>query len=108
MRDGVLGAIPYPLRVIVGLLAYRSAMQTMLGQGTARYSIEEIGALKQEGWSDLNAVLEGIRRRDAESDKVFWVLGGQSPTELDTTLYGFIASALVCNAYVFSQIHSGS
>jgi len=33
-----------------------------------------------------------------KGDGPFWALGGDEPTEVDATLFGFIASSLICEA----------
>lgn len=103
MRSHILSALPYPAQVVVGLLAYRKVSQTLYGQGTGRYSAEEISSFRQEIWENVNALLVASRRKKAEtsaSDEIFWVLGFNGPSEADTVLFGFIAAALVCTAYV--------
>jgi len=103
MRTKVLAALPYPVQVIVGLLAYRKNMATSYGQGSGRYSPEELSSFKRQAWESVNALLVEARRKNTENgegDAVFWVLGGDGPTEADTTFFGFIASNLVCEAYV--------
>jgi len=101
MRPHVLSALPYPIQLVVGLLAYRKVSQTLYGQGTGRFSAEEISSFRQQVWENVDALLVASRRKKTEtgaSDAVFWVLGGNGPSEADTVLFGFIASALVCTA----------
>ncbi|KAL2135336.1 hypothetical protein VTI74DRAFT_8989 [Chaetomium olivicolor] len=100
MRDTVLAAIPYPVRVLVGLLAYRKVMRTLDGQGLLRYAREEAAAMRLEVWESINAMLVESRSKAlaAERDGPFWILGGESPTEADSTVFGFIAASLVCKA----------
>ncbi|KAL4787477.1 hypothetical protein BJX76DRAFT_5449 [Aspergillus varians] len=97
MRDHVLSAIPYPVRVIVGLIIYRSTVQTLHGQGTGRYSGEEIQGFRVEAWEAVNDLLVASKAK-AQGDGPFWVLGGEGPTEADTTVFGFVVSALICDA----------
>ncbi|GAB1315630.1 hypothetical protein MFIFM68171_05840 [Madurella fahalii] len=100
MRDGVLAALPFPVRFIVGNLAHRAAVNTLHGQGTGRYSAEELRWFQREAWGDLDALLAESRARNAAaaSDKPFWLLGRAEPSEADAALYGFITSSLVCSA----------
>ena len=98
MRDHVLGAIPYPLRVVIGLMVYRKNVQALHAQGTGRLSPEEIAASRFEIWESLSQLLLSAKSSKSESDDVFWVLGGKSPTEADTVLFGFIVSAFICTA----------
>ena len=101
MRDGVLAALPYPVRLFVGNLAYRAVVSTLHGQGAGRYSEEEARGLKREVWEGLEAVLGESKRGmvgRGDGGKPFWVLGREEPTEADATVYGFIAAGLVCEA----------
>ncbi len=111
MRDGVLAALPFPVRVLVGNLAYRAVAASLHGQGTGRYSADEVRVLKQEVWEGLAAMLSESRvaatgaavagREDGSCGAPFWILGRADPTEADATVYGFLAASLVCTAYVF-------
>lgn len=100
MRPKVLAALPYPVQVLVGQLTYRKMSATLYGQGTGRFTAEEITKFKNEVWENVNALLmaSSLKRRSGGSGEMFFVLGGDGPTEADTTLFGFIASGLVCAA----------
>lgn len=100
MRPHVLAALPYPVQIVVGLLAYRKMKATLYGQGVMRYTDEEIAAFRLEIWESINVLLvasKSKRRRD--NGAPFWVCGGKEPSEADATLFGFVAAALVCDAY---------
>ncbi|KAL8936879.1 MAG: hypothetical protein Q9216_004704 [Gyalolechia sp. 2 TL-2023] len=97
LRPVILGSLPYPVQVLVGSLAYRKMSATLYGQGTGRFSPEEISKFKTDVWENVNALLASSRQKKG-SDGIFYVLGGNAPTEADTTLFGFIASCLVCDA----------
>ncbi|MCJ1400448.1 hypothetical protein MMC11_003653 [Xylographa trunciseda] len=109
MRPKVLAALPYPVQLVVGLLAYRKITQTLYGQGTMRFSAEEISSFKHQIWENVNALLVESRRKKKKKietgigDAVFWVLGEDQPTEADAVLFGFVASGLVCTAGPESQ-----
>ncbi|KAL8724267.1 MAG: hypothetical protein Q9181_006903 [Wetmoreana brouardii] len=100
MRSGVFAALPYPVQILVGQLAYRKMSATLYGQGTGRFTPEEITQFKTEVWENVNALLTASsrKRRSGWPDGLFFVLGGSGPTEADTTLFGFIAEGLVCAA----------
>lgn len=101
MRSGILSTLPYPLQILVGFLIHRKSSQTLYGQGTARYTAEERTAFKKQIWGNVNALLATSRSKQAnfdQDDSVFWVLGGDEPSEADATLFGFITGALVCAA----------
>ncbi|KAL9010184.1 MAG: hypothetical protein Q9173_004856 [Seirophora scorigena] len=100
MRPAVLAALPYPAQVLVGQLAYRKMSATLYGQGTSRFTPEEITKFKTEIWANVDALLTASRQgKETKKEKsMFFVLGGATPTEADTTLFGFIASGLVCAA----------
>lgn len=101
MRDHSMGVIPYPIRIVIGILAYRKIMATMHGQGTGRFTGPEIARFREDIWKDISSLLvESKKKSAAVKDKstCFWVLGGKEPTEVDATLYGFITGCLVCHA----------
>lgn len=113
MRDHVLSSIPWPVRVVVGQLIYRNARATLYGQGTLRFTKEEVQASKKEIWQAISDALVSARSRSdlmtAEHKGAsnpnfanpFWILGGSEPTEADGTLFGFIVSVFLSTAYVF-------
>ncbi|KAK0622366.1 hypothetical protein B0T14DRAFT_535642 [Immersiella caudata] len=105
MREGALAALPYVARLIVGPLAYRGVTRTLHGQGTGRFTDEEVREFKREIWESFNDLLVEARgnkvslaARNEDPNTPFWVLGRAEPTEVDATLYGFIAAGLVCEA----------
>ncbi|KAL1594331.1 hypothetical protein SLS60_010090 [Paraconiothyrium brasiliense] len=97
MRDHALWSIPYPMRVLIGLLAYRANVNRLYGQGAGRFSDAETRALIEDVWSGVSRLLEDSRRKAGDGE-CFWVLGGQEPTEADATVFGFVVSNLVCDA----------
>ncbi|KAE8387302.1 hypothetical protein BDV23DRAFT_186454 [Aspergillus alliaceus] len=100
MRDVVLGSLPWPVRVVVGLMIYRKVTRNLLGQGTMLFSTEEINSFNREIWESVDAVLVEARSRyvDRAREGPFWVWGGDEPTEADAVLFGFIVSGLVSYA----------
>ena len=101
MRPAALWQVPYPLQIVVGLLAYRGVAQALYGQGTMRFSTEEISSFRKKIWENLNELLIASRSKKKENSTgsaIFWVMGGDAPSEADTSLFGFIVSALVCAA----------
>ncbi|KJZ77232.1 hypothetical protein HIM_03553 [Hirsutella minnesotensis 3608] len=62
MRAHVLAAVPWPLQVLVGWLAYRGVESGLHGQGTGRLEHEEVQTLKLEVWESINALLVEARR----------------------------------------------
>ncbi|KEF63832.1 uncharacterized protein A1O9_01810 [Exophiala aquamarina CBS 119918] len=93
-REIALWNKPLPIRVLVGMLIYRSITATLHGQGTGRFTSDEIGLFRADIWQQIDLLLKSRRQR-LTSDQPFWVLGNEEPTEADATLYGFIVSALV-------------
>lgn len=95
-----MAAIPYPVRVLVGLLTYRKIMGTLHGQGVLRYTGEEAAAARREVWEGVNAMLVEARSKAlaAGREGPFWVLGGEKATEADPVVFGFVAGSLVCKA----------
>ena len=102
MRSGVFAALSYPAQIVVGLLVHRGMKQTLYGQGTLRYTLEEIASFRQQVWEHVNALVTESRNQctkvSFEDDGPFWLFGGDAPSEADSVLYGFIASVLVCPA----------
>ncbi|OTA99300.1 hypothetical protein M426DRAFT_76471 [Hypoxylon sp. CI-4A] len=97
--DYSLWAILYPMRVVIGLLVHCKISAMLDGQGTGCFTPEEIKASRLEIWEGLNAQLvESRSNSKAGSDEPFWILGGDQPTEADTSLFGFVISALICFA----------
>ncbi len=98
MRETVLAEIPYPIRVVVGILAYRGIMSTIYGQGTGRFNGEEIAAFRDEGWEHIAALVAEARLEATNTTDPFWILGGEQPSDADATVFGFISSSLVASA----------
>ncbi|KAM5356588.1 hypothetical protein ACJ41O_003234 [Fusarium nematophilum] len=99
MRANALAPIPWPLQVLVGLVVYQTVTRTLHGQGTGRFTDEEVAVLREEAWESVGALLAEARRTSRGTrEGPFWVLGGEAPTEADATLFGFVASALTCEA----------
>ncbi|KAH9907238.1 hypothetical protein F4778DRAFT_721137 [Xylariomycetidae sp. FL2044] len=106
MRDHALWSVPYPMRVIVGLIISRNMTATLYGQGTGRLTPEEISTLRAEIWHTINGMLLASRSKSQPADvnrEPFWALGGDEPTEADACLFGFIVSVLLCTAGPDSQ-----
>lgn len=109
MRDYALSPIPWPMRVLVGQLVYRKHNAMLYGQGTLRLTDEEIRASKCEIWDSINGVLAAVRSSQTAGStgtsspkaRPFWFLGGDEPTEVDTVIFGFIVSVLLCTASGF-------
>lgn len=95
-----MASIPYPIQLLVGLLAYNKITATLNGQGTGLLTSEEVDNFQREAWETINTQLSEVRLRAAErnGNAPFWILGGDQPTEADATLMGFIVSTLVCDA----------
>lgn len=95
MKDTMLASVPWPLRELVGWLVARKMTATLEGQGTGRFSGDEVAFFKAQVWEAVNALLEASR---TDSREPYWVLGGSEPSEADATLYGFIVGGLICDA----------
>jgi hypothetical protein len=107
MRDHVFQALPYPVRIVVGMLVYRSTITTLHGQGTGRYTAEEIAYFRKTIWDGINDLLVESKSKAksaiTDSRVPFWVFAGEKPTEADATLFGFIVSVLTSTAGPDSQ-----
>lgn len=104
MRDeGPLATIPYPIRVLIGIIVYRKNSQALSGQGAGRHSEDELDLLRSEAWDAINGLVSAkrpkARRNILNNSSPFWALGGEHPTELDAALFGFLAAVLTCPAY---------
>ncbi|GES58585.1 glutathione S-transferase [Aspergillus terreus] len=97
MRDHVLSSLPYPVRVVVGLLIYRNMAPVLHGQGTGRHTRDESIAFRREIWESINDLLVASRAARTD-DEPFWILAGSEPTEADCTVFGFIVSVMLCTA----------
>ncbi|TVY47840.1 Failed axon connections-like protein [Lachnellula cervina] len=98
MRANIFGFMPYPLQVLVGYLAYRSMSAALYGQGTSRFSGEEISAFRKRIWESFNALLVVSKKKLLVHDdraSPFWLLGGTEPSEVDAVLFAFVCSTLV-------------
>ena len=77
-------------------------MRTFQGQGTGRFSAEELRKSRRQIWEGMEGLLVEAKRKarqaGAGDGEVFWALGGKEPTEVDTVLYGFIVAVLICTA----------
>ncbi|KAK0639625.1 putative glutathione S-transferase [Cercophora newfieldiana] len=102
MREGALFALPYPVRLLVGPLTYRAVSRTLHGQGTGRFTDDEVRRFKTEIWESINDLLVEVTN-NADPDAPFWLLGRADPTEADATVFGFLAAGLVCEAALESQ-----
>lgn len=98
MRDHSLGSIPYPVRVVVGILAHRKHSAMLHGQGTLRFTNEELTGFKHDIWGTIAGLLQTSKAEAKEADEPFWALGGDQPTEADATLFGFVISVLISTA----------
>jgi hypothetical protein len=102
MRDHVMQSIPYPVRIVVGILAYRKHSALLHGQGTLRFTDEEVTEFKREIWGTIAELLQVSKTeataRGRAGDDPFWALAGDQPTEADATLFGFLISVLLCTA----------
>lgn len=80
-RDVVLGAIPLPLRRVIGPVARHGVWRQLRGHGIGRHTRDEIYAI---GRGDVAAVA------DVLGDKPF--LLGESVSAIDAVAYGFLAN----------------
>jgi hypothetical protein len=100
MRSYVLSALSYPMQVVIGYFIYNNTVKNLNGQGTGRFTDEEINEFRQEIWKNVNELLEVSKSKLSSGNKTspFWLLGEDSPSEVDMTLFGFVVSVLICIA----------
>lgn len=75
--------LPAPLRALLPMIVRRKMRRDLIGQGMGRHSPAEISA---RACADLDAALSML------GERLFF--GGDTPTALDATLYGFLANVL--------------
>lgn len=98
MRSKILGALPWPVQVLVGNIVYRKVTRNLQGQGTMTFTEQELNASRQEIWECVNGLVAAAHAQHAGRNGLFWVWGGEGPTEADAVLFGFIVAGLVCDA----------
>lgn len=98
MRKAILGRLPWLMQVIVGNIVYRKQIRTLHGQGTLRFTADEISAFQAEIWAKLNGLLEAALAQQRGREGPFWVWATDGPADADAVLFGFIVSALICDA----------
>ncbi|KAL2863717.1 uncharacterized protein BJX67DRAFT_384411 [Aspergillus lucknowensis] len=70
----------------------------MYGQGSGRYTDEEIQSLRVEVWEAVNDLLPASKAKAKSAGDVgegrepFWILGGQHPTEADSIILALVES----------------
>lgn len=97
MRDWVLWSVPYPVRIVVGLIVWRTVQANLAGQGTGRYNADEVRTFRQEVWDSMEILLVESKKKSRDAG-LFWVLGGDKPTEADMSLFGSIVAIIACPA----------
>jgi len=80
-RDVVLGALPVPVRRVIGPVARRGVRGQLRGHGIGLHARDEIYAI---GRGDIAAVADFL------GDKPF--LMGETPSGIDAVAYGFLAN----------------
>ncbi|KAH6611943.1 hypothetical protein C7974DRAFT_418852 [Boeremia exigua] len=103
MRDHAMSKLPYPAKVLAGNLAYRGIIQRLYEQGTGRFSDADITAFTEEVWQAINGLLEASSEKSQEKAECFWVLGGEQPSEADTSVFGFVVANLVSDSAPWSR-----
>jgi hypothetical protein len=100
MRPHILEELSWPMQVIAGHFIYKKTVQTLHGQGTGRFTDEEIATFRLEIWENINKLLELSKKKlqTKSRDEIFWLLGGSHPSEADMILFGMIVSVLICAA----------
>lgn len=83
-----LASIPWPLRNVVGTLAWYNIRSALYGHGVGRHTVEEVSEMVTEAINNLEIKLAGTRIGDETSD--MWFFPKRGPTELDASLYGIL------------------
>ncbi|KAJ5688993.1 hypothetical protein N7462_003385 [Penicillium macrosclerotiorum] len=98
MQSKIFGSLPWPIRTILGNIVYNKTTKAMEGQGTLKFSAEEILGFRHDIWQAMNNYVVAIMAKQNDRDGPVWLLGGDQPTEGDAVLFSFIASNLVSKA----------
>ncbi|MFB8787139.1 hypothetical protein, partial [Pasteurella multocida] len=72
----------------------RRIVQRLYEQGTGRFSVAEICDFTREIWQAVNGLLDVNLEALQGKDECFWILGGQGPSEADTSVFGFVVANL--------------
>ncbi|KAJ5665002.1 uncharacterized protein N7477_007450 [Penicillium maclennaniae] len=98
MRFKILGSLPWPVQVVVGNIIYLKYTCTLSGMGILKFSANEIAGFCREIWETTSEQLMAVRAQRQDQEGPFWLWGGDTPTEADTVLFGFVVSNLVSAA----------
>jgi glutathione S-transferase len=79
----LFGAIPWPMRKLVGAIVRRGMRKSLHGQGMGRHRVEEMSAIGRRGIESLSALL---------GDKPYLV--GSEPCSTDAMMFATLTSAL--------------
>lgn len=93
-RDLALWALPFPVRYVVGWMISSQISKTLYGQGTGRFTVEEVETFKYDAWQALNDILSPSAKSSTDGEP-FWILGNNKPTQADMVLFGFVTSVLL-------------
>lgn len=97
MRDKILAPIPWPIRVVVGNIVYNKNIRTFQGQGAGKFTAEELKEFRSEIWETISEALK-VSHAQHSGEGPFWVWGGETPTDADAVVFGFVVSNLMCEA----------
>jgi hypothetical protein len=100
--------LPWLVRVFVGNLVYRKINSALYGQGAGRFSDDQAKDFREGIWMRLDTLLRESRKRrkgmEVGKEECFWCLGGEEPTECDTSVFGAVCAVLVAKRYVNGQL----
>ncbi|OAX40176.1 hypothetical protein K503DRAFT_714963 [Rhizopogon vinicolor AM-OR11-026] len=96
----IFGGMSWPVRPLLAWYLRRSVMQSIWNAGTGRHSQEEAQSLQKEAFEALEARMSGH----------LYFHGGERPTRIDLTVYGFLANTLATegNPYWASMVLGSS
>ncbi|KAJ8589034.1 hypothetical protein M405DRAFT_229072 [Rhizopogon salebrosus TDB-379] len=80
----IFGEMSWPLRPLISWFFRRSVTKAIWNAGVGRHSQEEAQSLQKEAFEALEARMSGH----------LYFHGGERPTRIDLTIYGFLANTL--------------
>jgi len=80
----------------MGILTFQYLKLMLYFQGTGRHKPDEVRHFAEEAIGAMACFAEAaLQKSGSQSSALFWILGGEQPTEADFTLFGALSGYLV-------------